>query len=217
MTTLTSCHIQHLKWVLRCQYKVLLCFSSKFSGDLKPYIYSFSCYGYLWHGSWLDTTINSALSSLWHICLQTDDLRDSLVPTRPWTHIHVDKLGLTQGHTHTMLHWPQDDGAIQISVMSLNAIQSHCHQVSSICPFPWNRWNVWNQFCIHLSNRQPQQTDSRGDPKCSCLVHRGVQLWLCQHNVLNYRLTASNGKPLSNLPFVLRGAVRCFGTSSRYI
>lgn len=93
------CHIQRLKWVLMWQYKVLLSVSSKFSGDLKPYFYSFSCHGYLRQGSWLEGTINSALLSLWQICLQTDDLRDSLnLPShadkRPHAHIHADKLGL---------------------------------------------------------------------------------------------------------------------------
>lgn len=70
-------HIQRLKWVLMWQYKVLLSVSSKFSGDLKPYFYSFSCHGYLQQGSWLEATINSALSSLWQMWLQTDNLRHS--------------------------------------------------------------------------------------------------------------------------------------------
>lgn len=100
------CHIQRLKWVLMWQYKVLLSVSSKFSGDLKPYFYSFSCHGYLRQGSWLEATINSALSSLWQICLQTDDLRDPLCPLSDadmhvCTHmgLRVDKLGLT--HTQS--------------------------------------------------------------------------------------------------------------------
>lgn len=97
------CHIQWLKWVLMWQYKVLLSVSSKFSGDLKPYLYSFSCHGYLQQGSWLEATINSALSILWQICLQTD-LRDSRTcwhtPTDVWTHIHAVKFGLT--HTVTL-------------------------------------------------------------------------------------------------------------------
>lgn len=97
------CHIQRLKWVLMWQYKVLLSVSSKFSGDLKPYFYSFSCHGYRRQGSWLEATIKSALSSLWQICLQTDDLRDALTcwhtPTNICTHIRADKLGVT--HTQS--------------------------------------------------------------------------------------------------------------------
>lgn len=70
-----------------------LCVSSKFSGDLKPYFYSFCCHGYLRQGSWLEATINSALSSIWQICFQTDNLRRSLsltcqhVPTMLYTHL----------------------------------------------------------------------------------------------------------------------------------
>lgn len=45
------CHIERLKQVLMWEYMVLLDVSPKFSGDLKPYFYSFSCYGYLWQGS----------------------------------------------------------------------------------------------------------------------------------------------------------------------
>lgn len=171
------CHIQQLKWVLMWEYKVLLSVSSQFSGDLKPHFYSFSCHGYLWQGSWLEATINSALSSLWQICLQTDDLSDSLMlsRTRLCTHIHVDQLGLTYTQTRRAaltVGWQRNRD-------QCNLLQHNPKPLSSsICLSPWNRGNVWNQFCIHLRSRQPQQSGSRGDPKCSCVVLSGGQLWL---------------------------------------
>lgn len=53
-----SVALRHWNEPLGGEYTVLLDVSLKFSGDLKPYFYSFSCYGYLWRGSWLEATIN---------------------------------------------------------------------------------------------------------------------------------------------------------------
>lgn len=152
-TLISSCHIQQLKWVLMWEYKVLLSVSSKFSGDLQPYFYSFSCHGYLGQGSWLEATINSARSSLWQICLQTDDLRDSLTLTCAclYAHIHVNKLQLKHTEYRSAL------------ILGWQCNRDHCHRLrhypnslwSSIWLCPWNRVNVWNQFCIHLRSSQP--------------------------------------------------------------
>lgn len=147
------CHIQQLKWVLMWEYKVLLSVSSKFSGDLQPYFYSFSCHGYLGQGSWLEATINSARSSLWQICLQTDDFRDSLTLTCAclYAHIHVNKFQLKHTEYRTPL------------IIGWQCNSDHCHLLrhnpnplwSSICLSPWNRGDVWNQFCLHLRSSQP--------------------------------------------------------------
>lgn len=100
------CHIQRLKRILMWQYQVLLSGSSEFSGDLKPYFCSFSCHGYRRQGSWLDATINSALSSLWQICLQTEDLRGSLMLTRTrlLTHIRTNELRVMHTRTYAEQH-----------------------------------------------------------------------------------------------------------------
>lgn len=186
------CHIQCLKWALVWQYKVLLSVFSKFSGDLKPYFYSFSCHGYLQQGSWLEATINSVLSSLWQNCLQTDDLQNSQclhshwhTPTNECTHILYMWINLDwRTHARTQQCWQRNRD-------QCNLLQHKPKPLSSsICLSHWNRRNVWNQFCIQLRSSQPQQSGSRGDPESACMVLSGRLLWL----IACFPLKWQNGK-----------------------
>lgn len=147
-----SCHSQCFEWVLVWQYKVLLSVSSKFSGDVKPYFYFFSCHGYIQQGRWLEATLNSVLSSLWQICLQTEeDLQ-------------------YESHTHTLVL----TGGWQQNRDQCNLLQHNPKSLSSsICLSQWNSPNVWNHFCIQLRSSQPQQSGSRRDPESFCMLLSG--------------------------------------------
>lgn len=123
--------------------KVLLSVSSKFSGDLKPSFYSFSCYGYLQQGSWLEAAINSVLWSLWQNCQRTDDLKANDVCRQTYRWIDA--------RTHTFTHTCSgvgcyDDRRTEMNVISFSTIQKPVS--SSIYLRQQGRRNVWNQFCI---------------------------------------------------------------------
>lgn len=104
------------------EYTVLLDVSPKFSGDLKPYFYSFSCYGYLWRGSWLEATINSVPSSLWQTRLWLmKSVRTS------YDHTRVDELVCTYAQMQSSTL--RCDSGTDTCVISPSVVRSHCQFV----------------------------------------------------------------------------------------
>lgn len=106
------------------EYTVLLDVSPKFSGDLKPYFYSFSCYGYLWRGSWLEATINSVPSSLWQTCLW---LMMSVRTSHDYT--CVDEIACVYAQTQIQCCCLRGDSGTDTSVISPSVVQCHCQFV----------------------------------------------------------------------------------------
>lgn len=117
-----------MKRVLTWQYKVLLSFSSKFSGDLNSYF--FSCHGYLWWIGWFDATLNSAFQFFWDICLQSWETFFMHLPAHTHMQINMD------WHVHT--HTAALTVGRQYSWDQRNLLQHKPKPVSPpICPGSW--------------------------------------------------------------------------------